>query len=159
MNKLIDRISAIFTDEVKTPRGIVQIYKGDPVLIPNVNMPAITINPQTTRTVPVDSCHDQKIQQISIILILDARKFFNTSQNETGLFVLSSVMEEEDTNGRLKGDTILGALRENLYPDRNFVLKIEDENISYGFASDREFPTIEAELTFTAYGKLYQRII
>ena len=156
MNRIIDRIITILEANVKTPRNIKKVYKGDPVFIPNVNMPAITVNPQETRIIRLDSCQDYKEQIISIVVILDARTYFNTSDSETGLFELAKIMEEEESTGRIKSDTILGALRENFYDDRAYIHKTENESVSYGFA-EREFPTIDCELTFTVYGKPYTR--
>lgn len=156
MNRIIDRIQDIIEDNVKSSRGIIQVYKGDPIAIPSVNMPAIAINPEQTTLQTLSTCEDVKIQQISIVVIIDARKYFNSSDIETGLFEIAKIMEEEDSSGDTKNDTIVGAVRKYLYNDSDYVYKTSDEVINYGFR-EREFPTIEASFTFNAYRKPHVR--
>ncbi len=158
MNKLIDRLKAVLEINLDVaglnPRGIKQIYKGDPITdIPNVNMPCIIIDPISTMSVKTDSCSDEKVQSIQVAVLLDARQYFNDNDDETAKFELTKIMEEEDSGFFLKNDTVLYSVRQTLIED--FVYSTgrnDDMPILYGEfggGGDREFPTVFAALTFT----------
>lgn len=159
MNKLIDRIVEILEEEVKTPRDIKAIFKGDPVSIIEVDMPAITVSPVSTGIERVDNRRDSNIRTIAVILVLDARKYMNASYTEeAGNMVATKIMEEEDDNLNIMEDTILFSIRKALNAVNTYSLLTSSENISYEFQGARGYPTIEATLTFSVKSLLYDRL-
>ena len=114
MDRIIDKIVALLTANVKTSRGIKAIYKGDIFLIPEVSIPAIMVSPDQTTTTTATNTQDYNIFTINVTVVLDARTYFNTSPTEfTGLFIAAQIMEEResDTSNEPKADTILKTIR------------------------------------------------
>jgi len=159
MNLLIEHIVSLLNTSVVTPRGIKSVYKGDPILIPVTNMPCAIVSPVTTAVGLVDTIKDQDTQTIAISVVLDARTYFNSSPDKTaGLLELANIMEERDTVTRqVLPDTVLGVIRKNLFADGVFSLDTPNVSINYGFADKRDYPTVEAVLTFDLKGVVYTR--
>jgi len=157
MNLLIDRIGELLTASVKTPRGIKAIYKGDNAFIPVASLPALIISPENVEVVMDDNAYDQNITRLAISLVIDARSYLNASAEQTaGLYELVKVMQEE-TSGNPKNDTVLSVLRKELFYDSDYCQQVSDVRIDYGFGTTREYPTLEAVMTFTVHGKPYLR--
>ncbi len=158
MNEIIERIVALLTANVKTPRGIKQIYKGDPLMIPQNSLPAIAVSPVESTVETVDSENDQSNFVVSINLIINAKDYFNRQKDdEAGLFIAAKIMEEkESSSNKMREDTILKTIRKSLYADSVYSLKTGSEAIDYGYRN-RDYPTIEAFLTITVNSILYSR--
>ena len=159
MDRIIDKIVALLTANVKTSRGIKAIYKGDIFLIPEVSIPAIMVSPDQTTTTTATNTQDYNIFTINVTVVLDARTYFNTSPTEfTGLFIAAQIMEEResDTSNEPKADTILKTIRSELDSDTDFSLRA-DPTIDYGFSDNRAFPTVEANMQIQVLSKVYTR--
>ena len=159
MDRIIDQIVALLTANVQTPRGIKKIYKGDIFLIPKASVPCIIVSPNRTVVQTITNTEDQNIFTIDVVVVLDARDYFNSSATEfTGLFKTALIMEERKsgTSNELKDDTVLQTIRSGLDSDSDYSLKA-DSQIDYGFNDRREFPTIEANLQIEATSKIYNR--
>jgi len=159
MDRIVDQILTLLTASVKTPRGIKQIYKGDIVMIPRASIPAIVIDAKGTDIKTQTTFQDVDEYSIDIVVILDARDYFNASATVmTGKEFLTKIMEERisGTSNELKSDTILKTIRSGFDSSSDFTLRA-DPNINYIFNTNREFPTIEAVLSVRAISKIYAR--
>lgn len=158
MNEIIDAIVSAIETLVKSSRGIKDVYKGDPLLIPKVSLPAITVSPDNTIVEPIDTTHDYMKQSIAISVILDARKYFNISDTEqAGLFELAKIIEERDASSELKTDTIMYAIQNSIYNNAK-VLRVDNFTIDYGFTFEkRDFPTIEGVASFTVVRRIHSK--
>jgi hypothetical protein len=157
MKRILVNLAAQIEKEVSASRGVRSVFLGDPIIFAKNDLPAISISPIETRTETFDSASDKKISQISISATLDARKYFGKSAREkSGLSEVLEIMEDDDENGNLENNTILAAVR-RFFAAENLVLKTESEKIDYGF-KERDFPTIEAILTFSVHGIPHSRI-
>jgi len=159
MDRITDRIIAILTASVKTPRGIAAIYDGDIFMIPKGSIPAIVVSPNQSEVQTKTNMQDQDVYTIDITVILDARDYFNVSATaKSGLAILKNIMEERNsgTAHTLKTDTILYAIRHTLDADTDYALR-SDCKINYGFNDQRVFPTVEANLQIQVISKVYTR--
>lgn len=123
-------------------------YIGDPVLIPESALPCIAISPEQTITTFADSARDQREHTISIALIIDARKYFNSMPNEmVGTRYLMETMSKEDADGTINGNSLLGILRANLTLSSNRMIDA-DTTIDYTLRRrTEELITLEAVAT------------
>jgi hypothetical protein len=159
MDRLIDRIVALLEANVKTPRGIKAVYKGDIFLIPKSSIPAIMVSPNRTEVRTAQNTQDFNVFTIDITVVLDARDYFNTSPTEfTGLFTAALIMEERvsGTSNKPKSDTILHTIRSLFDDDSDYSLKA-DCQIDYLFSDQREFPTVEGNMQIQVHSKVYTR--
>jgi len=103
------KLQAKLTGRVKA------FYTGDPYILPESVLPALIINPVRTDTDVLDNQRDSHIHYIDVIIITDARRYFNKNPNEmTGSSFLMETMENENTDGTLDDNSVLGVLRKNL---------------------------------------------
>jgi len=58
MDKIISQIKTLLVANMKTARGIKEIYEGDPWNIPENSLPAITISPISTSIETSDNVSD-----------------------------------------------------------------------------------------------------
>ncbi len=167
MNRIIDKIVELLKTYVLDNRGINVIYKGDPIYIPENDFPCVIVQPNTTATQTLDSAEDEEMFNISISVIHDDRQLFNDLREEkTGVFELAKILEEKDSNNKLKPNTIKDVIRFRLDSDSDYVVAAGSITTDYGFKMrasrysqniDDYYPTIEATLTFTARGIGYLR--
>jgi len=117
MKKSIEKLREKLKAQLK---DIKNIYIGDPILIPASCLPCISIDPVKTETNIIDNQRDSHIHYISVALIIDARQYFGKNPKEmVGTSYLMEKMEEEDADGNIKENTILGVLRDNLTLESN----------------------------------------
>lgn len=113
MDKTISLLSTLL--KAKLAGKIKSFYVGDPILIPESAMPCISVSPESTTTDISDNQRDVRTHKIQIALILDARKYFNTTPNEmVGTVFLTETMSKELTDGSIDASSILGIIRDNL---------------------------------------------
>ena len=165
MDDLVERIIEILTAEVKTARGIKQIYDGDIYLIPHVSMPAIVV--QGTQNAVANTSENISVYdltQIDIILVQDALDYLNGKFTEnTANKVARKIIEERDTNFKYKSDTITGALQMNLDNDSTRVLKIMRTDVKYSQiivrgTGEQPYPVIETTVSVVIQTKNYNRV-
>jgi len=160
MDRLIRKIIELLEANVKTQRGIKQIYWGDPFFIPKASIPSITVSPSQTVIETTDNVRDNDLATIEITLVFDARMVMNAKFTEfTALFEISKIMEERASgeSHELEADTIVGVIRQLFYADKDFNLNVQSDTINYGFRDNREFPTVEAVYTIVVQTKPYTR--
>lgn len=122
---------------------------GDPVLIPESNLPCIAVVPVTTSITIADVSRDLATHSIEVILIINAKNELSGKANQiVGTEFLTETMEQVDSVGNLSEHSILSVIRENLRIESN--LEIANENtIDYGIEMRGEqFFTREARLRF-----------
>lgn len=156
MDNIYRVIRSIFQDDVQKVRGIKAVYYGDPGLIAKDLLPAITIYP-ITATLESRGIGSQGVDYVSheigISVIYDLRDQFNKKPEDVK--VVQTIMEtimERDTSGNIKSDTIIGSLRK--YANMNIQDEVQftdNYKIEFGTNESRDFPTVEAAITFTAY--------
>ena len=153
MDTIFREIVDILETEVKESRGIRSVYYGDPGLIPKSSLPAITVRPETSMlsALGVGTGGTDRVEHmISIGLIYDMRAEFNKKPEQVK--IVKSIMEtifERDSSGNLSSDTIVGAMRKYITLNSE-ILFANDFNVEYGVNDTREFPTLEALITFKA---------
>lgn len=90
-------------------------FIGDPPIIPESYLPCIVLNPTRTETDIVDNGRDLHKHNIDIHIVIDARQYFDaTPEKMVGSIFLMETMENEDVNGNIDSNSILGVLRDNL---------------------------------------------
>ncbi|MEE9117844.1 MAG: hypothetical protein V3U02_04515 [Calditrichia bacterium] len=122
MNNCILAIEQIINNAIKAVdsplKGVKAVYYGDPKIIPQVNFPAITIQPKGTTYAHRGSRYDQKTHNIEIRLVYNAKSFFDKNPTKP-----NKVFALEDAISRVEGlvtgsketsdNTIAGLIRKN----------------------------------------------
>jgi len=118
MKQTILKIKTLLETKLKT--RVKFFYIGDPYLIPESAMPCIIIEPVGTETDVADNTRDVHHQNITITYLIDARDYFNKQPEEmVGFSALMEMMENENSDGSIDSNSMLGILRENLTLDTN----------------------------------------
>jgi len=127
--------------------GIKHIFIEDPNVIPTSSMPCIAVDPRSTSIDIADTGRDLFEYTIDIILIMDITRELGKPGNEVvGNKFLTTTMEGMDANNKLKKNTIISIIRENLELEKN--LKIGNvSDISYGPEVRQQAVTKEAKIT------------
>ena len=132
-----------FTSQIK------KFVIGDPVLIPESNLPCIAVTPINTTITIADVSRDLETYTVEVILIINAKNEISGKINQiVGTEFLTETMEKIDSAGNLSEHSILSVIRENLRIESN--LEISNENtIEYGMeVRGEQFFTREARLRF-----------
>ena len=145
------QIKDYLDEDVKKPRGIKAVYLGDPGIINKSSLPAITVFP-TSSTLEAKGVGpggtDLVVHEVNIGLIWDLRDSFDKRPEEVK--IVKDLMEtifERDSSGNLQNDTIIGSIRENITISGEVDFN-DTFAIDYGVSDAREFPTLEAIITF-----------
>ena len=157
MDEIIDLIACQLETDVVKQRGIKAVYKGNPFNAPQVDLPCIIIVPDTSTINTVDSGRDETVFRIFVIVALDAREYLNAKKRKvTPLFEVAKIMEQVDTDGSLKTDTVAYSIRHNFDAD-NDVLKAEGMTIRYAEVTEREYPVSQGVMEVEITTKTYDR--
>ncbi len=131
--------------QAKLGGKIKTFYIGDPILIPESAMPCIAISPVKTTSTIVDNARDMHAHSITIAIIVDARKYFGATPDKmVGSQYLMEIMSNENEDGTLDPNTILGVLRDNLNLETNrFISNISSADYAVRKRTD-DLITLEA---------------
>jgi len=134
------------------------IYYGDPIRIPNSNLPALIISKDETRISNITNTEDQHLMAFMITVITDIRNDINDDKAiAPGTASLYDIIEgrEEDTL-KLKTKSLLHILRNNVDVDTSLGLRTDLGSITradYGMTIGKreiEAWAIEASIEFIA---------
>lgn len=90
-------------------------FIGDPPIIPESYLPCLVLNPTRTETDIADNSRDSHNHYIDIHIVIDARQYFDaTPERMVGTNFLMETMENENADGSIDSNSILGILRDNL---------------------------------------------
>jgi hypothetical protein len=146
----MDKTIILLNTLLKTKLGgkIKSFYVGDPILIPDSAMPCIAICPVSSNITIADNARDVRVHKIQISLIIDARKYFNSTPNEmVGTTFLMETMSKELDAGTIDPASMLGVIRGNLTLSTNRFIS-NDVNIDYTTRRRNEdLITLESILT------------
>lgn len=158
MNNIITQLDTLLNGNLNADYGIVTYYKGEVVLPAKSYMPCVMIIPVSTSVVAKSTAKDQFEHVVTIRVVHDIKKFFKEAGTGTTIAAtaeLANIMEERESNGTLKSDTILGILRANIKTD-DFLFN-NDITIEYAVIQQGEFFYTQAEMELTATTDLLTR--
>lgn len=160
MDKIIARIKALLETHVASYRGIKVVHWGDNIYIPQSDLPAILVVPSKTSVLVGDNMRDVDNFTVEISVVLDARQYIDKSPDEVSAFrELVAIMEDrEQTSNKVKSNTVLGVIRQQMYDDSNYVYKNDSILINYGVSDSRNYPTFEGVLSVVFYSQFYSRV-
>jgi hypothetical protein len=123
---------------------------GNPMLVPESSLPCLSIHPVSTETTIADTGRDLSTHTIEVRLIINASLEVQGKRDQlVGIQLLTETIEERETSGKLKSDTILNILRENLTLGDNWLIG-NVSSVQYVFEQRGEqFFTKEAVITLT----------
>lgn len=164
MDRVLLALQQIISAEVATQawswngplKHIKKVYYGDPIQIPEANLPAIAIQPMLTPYVQRWSQYDDKSCSIEIRLVVNRKEYYNDtgSPDDTVLVVKAMVEAFEKTNAwkDTSHASIAWIIQSNpclQYTDpQDNILKnacsiSRMDQVIYRFSQDRWFPTYE----------------
>ena len=97
-------------------------YQGDPLKIPNSNLPCMIISKSQTRVAAETNVQDTQEMSLTITVVTDTRSDLSTNEDVSkiapGVATLYDIVEgREDGTYVLKANSILGILRNNQLMD------------------------------------------
>jgi len=130
-----DSIIQKYIDLIKANCGQIKaFYQGDPVKIPNSNLPCCIIAKSNTTAGFQDSASDEHLVGLSITIITDIRDQLSTDENiakiAPGIAQLYEIVEGRDANYKLKTNSILNILRTNQLLDVANNLRTDLRNVT-----------------------------
>lgn len=151
-------IKTAIQEEWSPLADIKKVYFGDPVLIPESSMPAITIAPKTEWYIRRWSRYDQKSYTIEIRLVYNQKLFYGKWDNAEKVFIVDDCMKKVwQVNNDLQSvswNTICWIIQKNY----NLPFTEEDESISYT-ATDAHVNTVNYQLTQLRWYPTYEAIV
>lgn len=119
--KIRDKVKLTLGNQIKT------YFLDDPRLVAMSSLPCISVVPIRTDIDIADTGRDEYRHTIDIYLIINAlTELGKVKQEMVGMKFLTTLMEEKETTGALKENTILYALRNDMKIDENWYI----ENVS-----------------------------
>lgn len=139
---------------------IKHFYYGDPIRIPQSNLPALVLSKTETRVSNFTNVEDEHGVLIQLTLVTSIKDDINAEDDEiiAGTNTLYDILEgREDDTYKLKEDSILHILRNNATLDAGNNLRTDLDTITridYGMTVGKRAPeawSIEGELEFVAH--------
>ena len=152
MNTLYYEIQDLIRDNVQNSRNVKKVYLGIPASgeVPRSNLPAIVIMPSRqeneARGIGAGG-NDTQRDTVEIMVILSTQDYLKYNDEEQPyLREMNDIINEWDSDGDYKDDTILGTLRKNNTLAGRSVY-IDNFSIEWGFDDNAENPKILSILT------------
>lgn len=168
MERVIEALKQLIntsTEVVGSPLADVKtIYWGDPIQIPESNLPAIAIQPVTTQYNKRGSKYDRKTHVVDVVLIDNVKRYSATTPSDVTKvtmveqFIKST--EEVGQDGKTSTNSIVGIVASNprlpyTDPDdassQQASIYAEVDTVNYVFNTARGFPTFEVITTVEAW--------
>jgi len=144
------------TTATKHLKDIKIVYYGDPVIIPQSNMPCFCIIPGRVNNTGRGSRYDNNAGNVKIKLVFNIKDDMGgTQQDKIGFTEKAVKIMEEKTAGKYDPQSIMGILRANPllpYNGSDSIQNMNSVNIEYNFEGKRETPTYEATMTIDFLG-------
>lgn len=161
MNDVLDELKALFETNL-TGRSIKKFYKGEIALVPQSYTPVFMIWGVSTEIIAKSTACDQFVYTIQIRI----EDSLNHTLKSTGIAdddledqeTLINTMEERETNGQLKSNTVMGILRTVSNISGTSYLFNNELTATYSRILKGEYWAVRAELTLTATTDLVERI-
>lgn len=104
-------------------------YQGEPVRLPNSELPCALVSKRETRVGAVSNAEDQHEIALSITIVADVRSDLTTESGAqsavAGIATLYDIMEGRNADYTLKDTSILGILRSNIEVDAGSNLRTD----------------------------------
>ena len=163
MDKILLSIKGLLVTAIATPwsplSDIKKVYYGDPIVVPECDMPAIIVHPENTDITMTWSRYDKKNHAISVKLIYNLKAFLGGSDPSKITAVQDSIKKIEDSNENheIMSNTITWIIQKNvsLPYDNNWTTRHAAElarvtSIAYPFTQNRGFPAYEVIVSVEA---------
>ena len=160
MDKIILAIQQLLNTAVaviSSPIGdIKRVFYGDPVIIPESDLPSLAIQRIWTEYIQRGSRYDQKVHTVEIRLIYNAKDYFKSSYADVNkvFAVEKSIKQIEDSSSRsVLANTVCGVIQKNQRLPYNSVFMADLSRITtvtYNFSEERGFPSYEVTVTLVA---------
>lgn len=137
MNNVLDELKTKLKAAIGTTK-IKSYYQGEVVAVPKSNLPALMIFGRGTTITAKSTAKDQYQYNITIRIVVDLNNYLSTAGVTEVLKAQEAIinlMEERETDGTLKSDTVLGCLRDNIQGTKylyNNDIEIEYQTIQRG---------------------------
>ena len=162
MEKSISAIKQLLENSVSQAgqplSDIRKVFFGDPVTIPESDLPALAVQPISTDYNMRGSRYDEKIQNVEIRLVYNAKAYFGQSglQNDKVFAVEDAMRKVEMSNDDQETAqyTVCGTIQKN--PDLPYKVGLDIQkvcelaqvtSVNYALSTNRGFPTYEVTTT------------
>lgn len=141
------------------------VYFGDPVQIPESNLPALTVQPVSTEYELRGSRYDEKIHVVNITLVYNQKSYYrdivgDPSMEADKVYAVEDSVNKVEKTGTDRDTaplTVCGTIQQNTslpWDDSGTPRQAADlaqvSNVEYLFSRERGFPTYEVVTTVRA---------
>lgn len=154
-----DPIIRKYIDLIKAATPVFKgVYQGDPIRIPDSNLPALILSKGSTRIGPLSNVEDEHEISLILTVITDVKNEVSDDKSiAAGVAQLYDIIEgREDATYALKAQSILNILRSNLVVDQGVNLRTDLGSITradYGLTIGKRAPeqyAVEGQIEFIA---------
>jgi len=164
MKKVLETLQTLIKSEVSNQislcewplQTIRKVYFGDPILIPEIDLPAISIAPKQSAYILRWSRYDQKIFNFEVRIIENKKSFYNkTNPTQDRVDIVEAMIDKAETLSwnEVLWTSLCWIIQKNIcLSDNDWVRVAENlkvENVNYSFNESRGFPTYEAIISVT----------
>lgn len=153
IKKYIELFKAAFGEGV-----IKRYFQGDPIMIPESNLPAMAIAKDETRVGPLSNSEDEYNIAMTITVVTSIRAELNDDKTlQPGIAQLYDIIEGRNADYTLKSNSVLNILRTNINVDTANNLRTDLGSITrvnYGLTVGKRAPeawAVEATIEFMAH--------
>jgi len=156
MNRVLSELKTKLSTAMTT--SIKQYYQGEVVVVPQSYLPALMVFGNSTEVVAKSTAKDQYKYNITIRVVIDLKLYLSeagTGDTIKAQQAIINLMEERNTDGTLKANTVLGTLRDNVR-GTDYLFN-NDINIEYKTIQRGEFWYYQSDCNLTATTDLLTR--
>jgi hypothetical protein len=135
-----------------------EFYQGDPIRVPHSNLPCVILSKNETRVGVFSNREDEHGMLLTMTVVVDIRAEINDDKAITsGIAQLYDIIEGRDSAYKLKTNSLLHILRNNILVDQTNGLRTDLDSITsvdYGMTLGKRAPEawgVEAQITFVAH--------
>lgn len=156
MDEILDALRTLFETNL-TGRGITTFFKGLQIIPKQSDMPILMVFPKGTSQVHTGTVRDDVTYDVGVEIQVNLKDYFDPTSGQgdqlDALTALVQMIEERETDGDLKTNTVMGIINANLTISSR-VLYTDKMSIIYDpYFEGGEFPAAKATVTFTAHDR------
>ena len=156
MYKRVNKIAEIIEAKINTApstsilKRVKRVYRGDPIIIPQSSLPAVTIRALQSGITWRGNIMDNRLEKYQIRLVFDIRDFLGDSNIKTVKWEKEATdffLEENENDNCLKDSCIVSILRKNISLDNEVQLQT-DLALKNEYTDARNYLAFESTLDF-----------
>jgi hypothetical protein len=156
MDEILNQLRTTFSTDL-TGRGITTFFKGKQEIPAQGDMPILMVYPLVTRQEHTGTVRDSVEYDVGVEITVSLKQYFDSVNGQgtqlDALSALTMMIEERETDGDLKTNTVMGIINANLKINGRVLYTDNMEIVYEPYFDAAEFPAARATVTFTAFDR------